>query len=310
MASEARANGSDPIIATSPGITSIIEIRASTVKRYLEAHTTQSPEEAVRRLIDFEVLAQLARQRNLQQRPLVKDERTKALALAYLRRIFEPTWSSEAVPEADLKRVYDINLVKFVHPNICNPDHILIGHRPEKGMVLPKDPKLAASAKRIIFELYDKLKTSPPSDQVAFLQSFRPFEKDAKANGLLMESQTIGFFSLEKGPLSRGIDPEFARRTFALKAGELSEPFSTVFGWHIVRQFDCKSAQNQSYLEARPSIAKRILGDVRKRELGRLSLKLAEAYPPASEGVGLRRLIRLQPLLRAEEKHSIPDNPN
>ena len=305
----AQAPSRDPVVARADGIVAPIEIRASVLHRHLKAHPNEQPEQAAQNLVDFALLSQLAKQQNLHETPAFQDEETKALALTYLRRVFEVKWSENAVPEEDLRRVYDINLMKFIHPDLCNPDHILIGHRPDKGMVMPTDPTLAAKAKRLIDKLHTELVKKPPASQVEFLQSFRPFEDEAKAAGLILESQTIGWFSREKGPLDRGIDPTFARETFALSPGEISNPFSTEFGWHIVRLFKCEPAKNQTYEDARASIAKRILGDVRKRELGRLSRSLAERYPPASDGVGLRRLIRIQPLLRTEQKHTIPVPP-
>ena len=299
----------DPVLVRAAGLTVPIEIRSSALERYLKAHPDESAEDAAQRLVDFELLAQLARQQGLDKEPAIIDERSKALALTYLRRIFEKKWSADSVPEEDLRRVYDINLLKFIHPDLCNPDHILIGHRPEKRMVMPTAPKLAASARALIEKIHKELVASPPSNQVEFLQSFRAFEPEAKALGLLIESQSIGWFSLEKGPLDRGIDSDFARVTFELSPGEISKPFATGFGWHIVRQFRCEPAKNQTYAEARESIAERILGDVRKRELGKLSRALADQYPAASDGVGLRRLIRLAPLLRSEEKNTVPVGP-
>ena len=256
-------------------------------------------------MVDFELLAQLGRRQGLDKKPAYVDEYTKALAFTYLRRVFEKKWSADSVPEEDLRRVYEINLMKFIHPDLCNPDHILIGHRPEKGMVMPTERVLAASARTLIEKIHAQLVAKPPLTQAEFLQAFRGFEAEAKSLGLLIESQSIGWFSLEKGPLDRGIDPDFAKVTFGLAAGEISKPFATGFGWHIVRQFKCEPAKNQSYAQARASIAERILGDVRKRELGRLSRALAEQYPPASDGVGLRRLIRLAPLLRSEQKNTV-----
>ena len=126
------------------------------------------------------------------------------------------------------------------------------------------------------------------------------------AADLQIKSEKIGWFALEEGPLSRNMDSVFARQTFALKAGEISRPFPTKFGWHIIRQFKCEDAKHETYEEARVSIAKRILGDVRKRELGILTRSLADTYDPVSDGAGLRRLIRLEPLLQSEEKRSLP----
>lgn len=305
----AQKTAGDPIVARATGITAPIKIRASALTRYLNDYPSASAEDAAQRLVDFELLAQLARQQGLDKTPAFVDEQTKALAFTYLRRIFEKKWSASTVPEDDLRRVYDINLIKFIHPDLCNPDHILIGHRPEKGMVMPVDSTLAEAARGLIQKIYAELLANPPRTQVEFLQFFRPFEAETKAQGLLIESQSIGWFSLEKGPLNRGIDPDFARVAFNLKPGEISKPFPTPFGWHIIRQFKCEAAKNQTYEQARTSISERILGDVRKRELGRLSRQLAEQYPPASDGVGLRRLIRLAPLLRAEQKNTVPVGP-
>ena len=148
--------------------------------------------------------------------------------------------------------------------------------------------------------------SKPPKNQKEFLDAHESFQADVTAADLQIKSEKIGWFALEEGPLSRNMDSEFARQTFALKADEISRPFSTKFGWHIIRQFKCEDAKHETYDEARVSIAKRILGDVRKRELGILTRSLADAYDPVSDGAGLRRLIRLEPLLQSEEKRSLP----
>ena len=109
------------------------------------------------------------------------------------------------MPEEDLRRVYDINLMKFIHPDLQSRSYShWASSRQRDGYAY--DPTLAAKAKRLIDKLHTELVKKPLLSS-RILQSFRPFEDEAKAAGLILESQTIGWFSREKGPLDRGIDP-------------------------------------------------------------------------------------------------------
>ena len=47
----------------------------------------------------------------------------------------------------------------------------------------------------------------------------------------------LGFFTEEK------MVPEFAKQAFATKVGQISRPFKTQFGWHIVKVTDRRAAQ-------------------------------------------------------------------
>ena len=55
----------------------------------------------------------------------------------------------------------------------------------------------------------------------------------------------------EVGPIRRNmpIDPAFLEHAFALKKDEISEPFRTALGWHIIRVLDDQDADAPDYDE-------------------------------------------------------------
>ena len=53
----------------------------------------------------------------------------------------------------------------------------------------------------------------------------------------------------------------FADRAFAMKAGEISEPVRTQFGWHLIKVEKVNAAGERSLVEAKPEIVKKLIAD-------------------------------------------------
>ena len=61
--------------------------------------------------------------------------------------------------------------------------------------------------------------------------------------------------------------PEFEEAAFNLKAGQMSEPVKTSYGYHLIKVLDRKEPQTQSFDEVKLNLAKRSLNEERKDEM-------------------------------------------
>jgi peptidyl-prolyl cis-trans isomerase SurA len=123
--------------------------------------------------------------------------------------------------------------------------HIMI-MKPKKD-----NPEEAAKAKTMIDDIYKKLKQGEDFAELA--KQFSQDKATANIGGKLN--------SFASGELS---STEFEDNSFALKnPGDISAPFETSFGWHIVKLID-KTAL-KSYEDAKPELENRIKKDDRSK---------------------------------------------
>ena len=146
---------------------------------------------------------------------------------------------SPAVDEAALKKVYDENKDKFTVPDTAEAAHILV--RVAKD-AKPEDDKAALEkAKAIRKEVAGK-------DEATFkkVASEKSEDPSAKTNG-----GSLGSFA--RGDMV----PAFEEAAFKLKAGAISEPVRSDFGWHIIRGGGSKKGGQKTFEEMKPMIAQR-----------------------------------------------------
>ncbi len=138
--------------------------------------------------------------------------------------------------------------------------------RPSQGEILtahimvkfPKDAgeKEKANLKTKIDEIYTKLKAGDKFEDLA--RQFSDDKPSAEKGGQLQ------WFGSSRMPI------EFEKAAFALKAnGDYSEPFTTNYGWHIVKRIDRKGLA--SFDEMKGDLKQRIGKDTRT-QAGRTSL--------------------------------------
>ena len=280
----------DPVVAVAPGLTKPIEISASRLAEYLERHPFVEPEKALQNIADIAFLAQGAKKKGLGD-IVVLHTWYVTLAEQYLKT-FEEKLTAEKISEDKLKAVYNEpqNFIKFNHPEMVNVDHIVLGVKSNSRLAFPTVEPQISDAKRLINKLYAALNESKENTREGFLAAADDLKAEAEGLGFEIEPQKIGWFA-KSGPLSRGMDKRFAEVSFSLKKNELSVPFSTRFGWHIVRFLSREKARKLSFLEARSEIAEQMVLPERKREFDKLCQRLANQYLPLSNQPGLARLI-------------------
>lgn len=126
------------------------------------------------------------------------------------------------ITDADMKTYFDENKVSFDVPEQVKASHILVADE--------------AKAKEV------KAKLSAGGDFAALAKEYSTDTSNKDLGG------DLGFFS--KGDMVA----EFENVAFALKAGDISEPVKTEFGYHIIKVAEKKEAKIATYEENKAKI--------------------------------------------------------
>lgn len=97
------------------------------------------------------------------------------------------------------------------------------------------------------------------------------------------------------GWVSKGMmDPDFEGALFAMKAGEISGPVKSAFGWHVIQLREVKGSAQQPFEAVRDALAAEQAEADRERAFNELSTRLVDlvyknpsALAPAAREVGL-----------------------
>jgi hypothetical protein len=204
------------------------------------------PAQALAQLIDFELLAERARDRAPSSAPAVTsrpDEgRRQLLVERLLEQEFEPGIRREDVPEADLRKVYDQNLHRFVHPRLVEVALLSV----YTGPTMKPEPR--ARAEVTAHDLWEVVSKSP-------LRTAEAFEEIAKDK--VWSDRKVAYWHLIQGP-DRKSGPFGANVGGALQKlrtkGETSPLIIDDSGFHIARYIDEKPPLNVPFAQARAEI--------------------------------------------------------
>jgi len=206
----------------------------------------QRVQAALTSLVVNRTLAERARAQGIDKDPVVQQrmvlEADRALAALMVERIeVEAGAEFDRAPERNLARareLYLVNRAKYANPEEIDVSHILFDSS-KRG----KDAALAAAN-----EVRAKLVAGEDFATLALALSDDPSAARNKGR-------------LDWNPRGR-FDPMFEAAAFALKnPGELSEPVSTRFGYHVIRLEGRKPARQQPFDEVRSQI----LADMRQK---------------------------------------------
>ncbi len=141
-----------------------------------------------------------------------------------------------AVTEDEVKAYYDENQKRYEVKEQVRASHILL-------KVGKKDDKAAdAAAKKKAFEVY-ALAQKEGAD-------FAELAKTHSEGPTASRGGDLSFFTRGR------MVPEFEKKAFAMKVGELSEPIKTQFGWHVIKVTERKEGRQRPFDEVRESIEK------------------------------------------------------
>lgn len=120
---------------------------------------------------------------------------------------------------------------------------------------------------RLIEEIYKQLEAGEAFDALV-----REYSDESNREG------SPGRY--EDAKLSK-LDGDFAAKLRALESsGDISEPFQTQFGWHIVRLDDYQSPKQQSFEDVEEKLKREVRTEVRNRALRRYGNRLISENEP------------------------------
>ncbi len=130
--------------------------------------------------------------------------------------------------EAVLRGIYE---QKFSESSEYTASHIIMQARTQD-----EDQKILAT----LSSLYDEIK----GGNISFEEAAKKFSQDGSAQS----GGSLGTFPL------RNMVPEFGEKLRSMKQGDISEPFRTRYGWHIVRLEKVEKKDPPKYEEVRGRI--------------------------------------------------------
>ncbi len=184
-----------------------------------QAATPDGKRQLADKLADMKILAQEARSRGLQSTPdiasQIKMQEDSLLANAMYSQLVQ----ADKPSDAELKAAYEARKADFEQ---VKARHLLVRFQGSR-IALRKDQKELTDAEALA-------KAKALRERIVKGEDFAAV---AKAES---DDTTTGAKGGELGTLSRGrMIPEFEQAVFALKAGEVSEPVKTAFGYHLVQ---------------------------------------------------------------------------
>lgn len=173
-------------------------------------------------LIDRRIVAQAAKEKKMQDDPVVKRREAyydeKALRDVYWVQLMRDKVSDKAV-----KAYYDEHIAKAEPEMEAHAAHILVGSQAEANKVLAE----IKGGKR-----------------------FEDVAKTASKDSSSQEGGDLGWFK------KSDMVPEFANAVFKMKAGQVSDPVQTKFGWHVIKLIELRRAKKPTYDEAHDDIVR------------------------------------------------------
>ena len=163
----------------------------------------------IKQIYTEQIIIDSAKDANLDNRSDIKQKiiqaQSKVIKEAYLQEV-----SQRETTRENIEALYQEQIANLSGKTEVNAKHILV--------------KTEKEAKQVIRDLRSK-----PFAQVAKEKSIDPYSKEKGGD--------LGYFT--KGNMVK----EFEDTTFNMKKGEISQPFKTQFGWHIVKLIDKREAQ-------------------------------------------------------------------
>ena len=159
---------------------------------------------------------------------------------------------------AEVRKAYDENIKRYEAKESREASHILIAVDASGGA----DAKVKAKIKAD--QLYTQLKAKP--------QKFAALAKEHSQDpGSATKGGDLGYF--ERGSMVKAFDDA----VFGMKAGEISAPVESEFGYHIIRLANVRGGKVKTFDQARPEIE----AELKKQNAARKFAELAESFSNA-----------------------------
>jgi peptidyl-prolyl cis-trans isomerase C len=183
----------------------------------------------MRELVLQELLAQEGKRLHIDQDPEVQSrlrtQMNNTLARAVVKKSVE---EKSDITDATLKAHYDAHKSDYKEGETITASHILVKTESEAKALLE-----ALKSGKDFAELAKEKSTGPSASQGGSLGSF--------GRGRMV--------------------PDFEKAAFALKAGEVSQPVKTRFGWHVIKVTEHTKGKQQDFEQAKEAIRKTLVTD-------------------------------------------------
>jgi len=218
----------------------------------LPAQDEKRREKLLDQYIEREALASVISQEKLLDNNLIQAELNEFRKQMLISRYFEK-YLQEKVSDQAVQNYYNTHASDYEQLK-AHGAHILI--RTNKKMSEPERKAKLTKAQ----EAYSLIRSGKDFGEVA--KKYSEDKISAKKGGDL-------------GWLKQGsIDPRFSKTLFELKPGEVSEPFETVFGFHIVKLIEGPQVVKQPFDAVTGDIRYQLRNEAKKAELERLLSKV------------------------------------
>lgn len=176
--------------------------------------------------------------------------RKNVLLDAYVKNIE----SGVKVSDKEAKKYYENNKDKFKQPEKAKVSHIIL----RTG-----DKAKYDNPEKKINEVYEEIKNG---------KSFEEMAKKYSEDGSAQKGGSLGY--IQKGKTV----PAFEKVAFDTKVGEISEPFKTKFGYHILKVTDKQEAGQKSFSEVTSKINEMLKSQKTKEKLNARLEELRNKY--------------------------------
>ncbi len=202
-------------------------------------------EEVLEQLIGFHLFSALAKERKIKESAAYKETLAKMEEELASHMAATGVIDSVTIDEAEVKAYFDSNPAQFQNGRQVRARHILV----------EEEEKAHAVAKEI-------------ADGMAFEEAARKHSTCPSAE----KGGDLGFFG--RGQMV----PEFEKAAFEGKAGEVTGPVKTQFGWHLILVEEKKETAPSSYEEVRESLTEHLLQQKKQTVYQNTVRELEEKY--------------------------------
>lgn len=198
--------------------------------------------------LNREALADAVEKQNLLNKPLIKAELNEFRKEMLISRYFE-AFLKEKVTDQAVKNYYNTHVADY-EDKMAHVAHILIR---TNGKMSEKERAAKLTTAQ---EAYSRVKAGEDFAKVA--NEFSGDKLSSKKGG------DLGW--IKEGSIS----PVFSKHVFELKPGEVSEPFETPFGFHVVKLIEGPKVVRRPFNAVAGKIRYMLRNQARKAEMKRL----------------------------------------